>query len=201
MARKGLYDGFLKPLSDKLLALFLLFLLWPLMLLVAMLQFFLYGPGNIIFIQSRPGLGAKPFRIFKFQTFKLAGPDKKPAISPLGKWLRNYSLDELPQLFNVLNGSMSLVGPRPLLTSYLPLYSIRQAQRHLVKPGITGLAQVSGRNAISWSRKFAADIYYTKNRSFALDVYIIVRTVLKLFKTSEVQHSENETMPVFTGNN
>lgn len=137
--------------------------------------------GNPFFIQSRPGLNGRIFRIVKFRTMFMA--DR--ALSPLGKWLRSSSLDEIPQFWNVLKGEMSIVGPRPLLMEYLPLYTESQHLRHSVKPGITGLAQVNGGNNLSWEEKFAYDLHYVQHRSLALDMHIIATTFLKLLHFTE----------------
>lgn len=149
--------------------------------------------GNPFFIQSRPGLNGRIFRIIKFRTM----PSADKAISPLGKWLRRTSLDEIPQFWNVLKGEMSIVGPRPLLTEYLPLYTESQHQRHSVRPGITGLAQVNGGSNLSWDKKFAYDLHYVRHRSFALDMRIIATTFLKMLHFTE---NSGEEATRFSGN-
>jgi lipopolysaccharide/colanic/teichoic acid biosynthesis glycosyltransferase len=199
-----LYVKVVKPLADWLAALFLLLALLPIMALIALILWIKYGKSGIFFIQIRPGLHGQPFRMLKFKSMHpataVAGSGETIyTISPIGNLLRKTSLDELPQLINVLAGQMSLVGPRPLLTEYLPLYSVRQAQRHNVKPGITGLAQIIGRNSIPWSRKLAADVYYAKNLGFILDMRILLGTIIQVFKSRQNNFSSTETMPFFTG--
>ena len=162
--------------------------------------------GQPFFFQKRPGKKERIFSIIKFKSMN----DKKDntgnllpyekRITKLGAFIRKYSLDEIPQLLNVIKGDMSLVGPRPLLIEYLPLYTTSQKQRHVVKPGITGWAQVNGRNAISWEQKFLLDVYYVKNQSFALDFKIIMLTLKRVIKKEGVNNSENLNMPLFTGN-
>ena len=159
----------------------------------------------VLFTQVRPGLHGKPFRMVKFRTMTdERGPDGAllpdvQRLAPFGRFLRASSLDELPELWNVLRGDMSLVGPRPLLMEYLPLYTIEQARRHEVRPGITGWAQVNGRNAISGVDKFALDVWYVTNRSFWLDVQILWRTVRKVRVRDGISAEGEVTMPKFTG--
>ena len=158
----------------------------------------------VLFRQTRPGKDGKPFQMIKFRSMKdAAGPDGAPLpdserLTPLGRKLRASSADELPELWNVLKGDMSLVGPRPLLMEYLPLYSPWQARRHEVRPGVTGWAQVNGRNALSWDEKFALDIWYVDNRSLWLDLRIIWMTVKKVLKRDGISAGE-ATMPRFKG--
>ncbi len=159
----------------------------------------------VFFTQLRPGLGGKPFKMLKFRTMTdacdVSGvllPDEA-RLTPFGKWLRSTSLDELPELLNVLRGDMSLVGPRPLLVEYLPLYSAVQARRHEVRPGITGWAQVNGRNAISWEEKFKLDVWYVDNQSLWLDIKILWLTVKKVLAREGVSAHGEATMPKFTG--
>ncbi|GAA4018262.1 sugar transferase [Deinococcus rubellus] len=173
------------------------------MTLTLLVRFKLGSP--IFFSQQRPGLRGKPFTMYKFRTMRDATdtqgqplPDSE-RLTPLGRFLRSSSLDELPELFNVLRGDMSLVGPRPLLMEYLPRYTPQQARRHEVRPGITGWAQVNGRNAISWEEKFNLDVWYVDNRSFALDLKILWLTVLKVFKREGINAVGEATMPVFSG--
>ncbi len=162
------------------------------------------GPP-VFFRQARPGRGGRPFEILKFRTMLDAlGADGQPLpddqrLTSLGRFLRATSLDELPQLINVLKGELSLVGPRPLLTRYLPRYSSRQKRRHDVLPGITGWAQVNGRNAISWDEKFELDVWYVENWSLLLDAQILARTVLKVLKREGVSREGHATMPEFMG--
>lgn len=158
-----------------------------------------------LFRQVRPGLHGKPFEMIKFRSMKDAVDDNgRPLpdadrLTGFGKTLRSTSLDELPGLWNVLKGDMSLVGPRPLLMEYLPLYSPQQARRHEVRPGITGWAQVNGRNAISWEEKFAHDLWYVDNRSFLLDAKVLMLTVRKVFLRDGISAANDATMPAFTG--
>jgi len=160
----------------------------------------------ILFRQVRPGKDEKPFEMIKFRTMRDAiDKDGSPLpdserIAPFGNFLRNSSLDELPELWNVLKGDMSLVGPRPLLMEYLPLYSKEQARRHNVRPGITGWAQVNGRNAISWEEKFKYDVWYVENQSFWLDMKIIWMTIKKVIAREGISADGEATMPKFTGN-
>jgi lipopolysaccharide/colanic/teichoic acid biosynthesis glycosyltransferase len=159
----------------------------------------------VFFGQMRPGLGGKPFRLWKFRTMTDARDAQGRPLSDeqrltrFGKFLRATSLDELPELWNVLKGDMSLVGPRPLLMEYLPLYTPEQARRHEVRPGITGWAQVNGRNAISWEEKFALDIWYVDHRSIALDMAILLRTFSQVLRQSGIRADGHATMPKFTG--
>jgi lipopolysaccharide/colanic/teichoic acid biosynthesis glycosyltransferase len=159
----------------------------------------------VLFTQVRPGLHGKPFRMVKFRTMRdERGPDgallpDAQRLTPFGRFLRASSLDELPELWNVLKGDMSLVGPRPLLTEYLPLYTPEQARRHEVRPGITGWAQVNGRNAISWADKFALDVWYVDHRSMWLDVQILWRTVRKVMVRDGISAAGEATMSKFTG--
>jgi lipopolysaccharide/colanic/teichoic acid biosynthesis glycosyltransferase len=161
----------------------------------------------VLFRQVRPGLHGRPFEMLKFRTMRDAfDADGKPLpdkdrITPFGQFLRSTSLDELPELFNVLKGDMSLVGPRPLLMDYLPLYSDFQKRRHEVRPGITGWAQINGRNAISWQKKFELDVWYVDNRSFWLDIKILLLTFLKVVKRTDINQSGNVTVEPFNGNN
>ena len=180
-----------KRCFDLALSLPLLMLLSPLMLLVAALVCWSFG-GPIFFAQQRPGLNERPFAMLKFRTmvdaFDSRGnplPDDQ-RLTRFGRLLRRTSLDELPELFNVLRGDMSIVGPRPLLMSYLPLYSAEQTRRHQVRPGMTGLAQVNGRNALSWEERFKYDIQYVENYSLALDLKIVARTLVTVFSGSGI---------------
>ena len=159
----------------------------------------------VLFRQIRPGLDGRPFEMVKYRTMRdAAGADGKPLpdgerLTSLGRFLRSTSLDELPELWNVLKGDMSLVGPRPLLMEYLPRYSAEQARRHEVRPGLTGLAQVSGRNALSWDEKFALDVWYVDNRSLLLDLRIVLLTLLKVVRKDGISAAGEATMPVFQG--
>lgn len=185
-------------------SLFGLIFLSPVLLLVACLIWRQMGMP-ILFQQTRPGLHGKPFPMVKFRTMRNAVdaqgnllPDAQ-RLTPLGRFLRSSSLDELPELWNVLKGEMSLVGPRPLLMEYLPLYSDEQARRHEVRPGITGWAQVNGRNAISWEEKFALDVWYVDNRSMWLDLRILWLTALKVVRRDGISAAGEATMPRFMG--
>ncbi|HEU4819216.1 sugar transferase [Janthinobacterium sp.] len=194
----------LKRSFDFITALVALIVISPLVVLLALLvRLFLGAP--ILFSQIRPGLHGQAFTVYKFRTMT----DEKEAsgallpddvrLTPFGLFLRRSSLDELPQLFNVLKGDVSLVGPRPLLMEYLPLYTPEQAKRHLVRPGITGWAQVNGRNAISWERKFELDVWYVDNQSFLLDMKILFLTVKKVLIKEGISAQGMETMPRFEG--
>jgi lipopolysaccharide/colanic/teichoic acid biosynthesis glycosyltransferase len=194
----------MKRLFDLLAsAIGLLILAVPLAVLAWLIRRKLGSP--VLFTQVRPGLHGKPFRMVKFRTMKdELGPDgallpDAQRLTPFGRFLRASSLDELPELWNVLKGDMSLVGPRPLLMEYLPLYSPEQARRHEVRPGITGWAQVNGRNAISWADKFALDVWYVDHRSMWLDVQILWRTVRKVLVRDGISAAGEATMSKFTG--
>jgi lipopolysaccharide/colanic/teichoic acid biosynthesis glycosyltransferase len=199
-----IYRQIVKPVADFLVALFGLVLSLPLWLPI-MLALAIANRGAIFFVQQRPGKNEKPFYIIKFKTMNDARdasgnllPDHL-RLTAVGRFVRKTSLDELPQLINVLKGDISLVGPRPLLMKYLPLYNATQRRRHEVKPGITGWAQVNGRNAISWPQKFALDIYYIDNMSFWLDCKILWLTVLKVFKSEGINQPGQATMEEFRG--
>ncbi len=196
----------LKRLFDVGLSIVILTLLAPVLLMLALLVFFKMG-RPVFFKQERPGLGGKPFYLYKFRTMRQAeaGEDELSTdgqrLSPLGVRLRKYSLDELPQVFNVLKGELSFVGPRPLLMQYLKRYTPEQARRHAVKPGITGWAQVNGRNAISWEEKFTLDVWYVDNHSFWLDLKILWLTLLKVVKSEGVSGEGTATMSEFLDTN
>ena len=153
----------------------------------------------VLFRQERAGKDGKPFKIAKFRTMREGDGSDAERLTKTGRFMRTTSLDELPQLFQVLSGKMALVGPRPLPVRYLPRYSVQQRRRHEVRPGITGWAQVNGRNAISWSQKFAYDVWYVDHQSLALDIKILFLTVARVFRRSGVNSSAEETMPEFTG--
>ena len=198
------YKCFGKRLTDLGIALTALALLWPVLLCLALLVWLKLGVPAF-FRQTRPGLHGRPFQLIKFRTMRDAFdaqgnslPDAE-RLTRFGRWLRATSLDELPELWNVLKGEMSLVGPRPLLMEYLPLYSAEQARRHEVKPGITGWAQVNGRNALSWEGKFELDLWYVDHRSFWLDVQIIALTIKKVLLREGISAQGEATMPRFTG--
>jgi undecaprenyl phosphate N,N'-diacetylbacillosamine 1-phosphate transferase len=192
----------LKRIFDFVIALFLLILTSPFVLLCALAICTLDG-FPVFFTQLRPGYNEKIFKIYKFRTMKKQTDHTELSdsqrMTPLGAFIRKASFDELPQLLNVLKGDLSLVGPRPLLVEYLPLYNDRQKKRHSVQPGITGWAQINGRNAISWEQKFEYDIWYVENWSLLLDIKIIFITFLKIFKASGVNASNDVTMEKFKG--
>ncbi|MBO0992537.1 sugar transferase [Bacillus sp. SD088] len=194
----------MKRLIDFICALLLFLFFLPLMLLIG-LAIKLTEGGSIFFIQIRPGLNGEPFCLYKFRTMAdkrdeqgslLADEDR---LTRFGLLLRQFSLDELPQLWNVLKGELSLVGPRPLLMEYLPLYTKEQAQRHLVRPGMTGWAQINGRNAISWEEKFKLDVWYVQNQSFLLDIKILMLTLKKVIQSEGVRQPGNVTVETFKG--
>jgi lipopolysaccharide/colanic/teichoic acid biosynthesis glycosyltransferase len=194
----------MKRLFDLLVAGVALLALWPLLLLVALAVRVRLG-SPVFFRQVRPGLHGRPFEIIKFRTMRHAtSPDGTPLpdcdrLTPFGRFLRATSLDELPELLNVLRGEMSLVGPRPLLMAYLGRYTPRQARRHEVRPGITGWAQVNGRNAISWDEKFEYDVWYVDNQSMALDLKILWLTLGSVFRADDVCQPGHATMEEFMG--
>ena len=194
----------LKRILDLGAAVALLLLAAPVMLVVAALIRWRMG-RPVLFRQVRPGLGGRPFTLWKFRTMRDAtGPDGRTLpdadrLTPLGRRLRRLSLDELPQLVNVLRGELSLVGPRPLLVQYLDRYTPEQARRHEVKPGITGWAQVHGRNALSWEEKFALDVWYVDHWSVGLDLRILLSTLARVVRGEGISHAGEATMPEFTG--
>jgi len=198
------------PNIKKIFDLFLILLSFPLILPIYLLLILLVSTQlnfPILFKQSRPGLNGKIFNIYKFRTMTNEH-DKDGILLPaklrytkFGKFLRSTSLDELPSLWNVLKGEMSLVGPRPLLVEYLSLYSSKQARRHEVKPGITGWAQVNGRNTISWEEKFDLDLWYVDNQSTLLDIKILYMTIIKVITRSGINQDRQATMEKFKGNN
>ena len=194
----------IKRLFDFCAALLALVLLSPILIWVALKVRSRLG-SPVIFRQRRPGLNGEPFDMIKFRTMLEAYDEHgKPLpneqrMTPFGKWLRATSLDELPELWNVVKGSMSLVGPRPLRMEYLPLYNAHQARRHEVRPGITGWAQINGRNSLSWEQKFDLDVWYVDNQSFLLDLKILFLTVKKVVVKEGINASEEVTMKPFTG--
>lgn len=201
-----MYRAFFKRFFDVAGALFLIILTSPIMLITYIIIRKNISK-NTIFTQSRPGKGGQIFKIYKFKTMseeidsngKLLPDDMR--LNECGKKIRSLSLDELPQLFNVLKGDMSFIGPRPLLVEYLNIYNDEQKLRHNVRPGITGLAQVNGRNAISWSKKFEYDVYYAKNLSFILDVKIALLTIKKVIKKDGISKDGMATTEKFNGSN
>ena len=202
-----MYRYFLKPLLDFLLVSFVLLLIWPIFLLITLWLHFANRGAGAFFFQERPGKDGKIFRVIKFKTMT----DERDAdgnllpdaerLTKVGRFVRSTSIDELPQLINVLKGDMALIGPRPLLPQYLPLYSKEQVRRHEVRPGITGWAQVNGRNAISWTKKFELDVWYVDHCSFLLDAKIFFLTIKKVFVREGISQEGQATMEVFNGNN
>lgn len=176
----------------------------PVMAVLALLLYLMHG-SPVLLRQLRPGIHQKPFELIKFRTMRQptgvagAGQTDAERLTAFGRWLRSTSLDELPELINVLRGDMSLVGPRPLLMEYLPLYSPRQARRHEVKPGLTGWAQVNGRNALSWENRLELDVWYVENRSMLLDLRILIQTVFVVLTRSGISAPGEATMPRFSG--
>jgi len=193
-----------KRISDFVFALILIVLLSPIMVLAA-IAIKIESKGPVLFKQKRPGKDAKIFTIYKFRTMKVeTEKDGKPLsdmerITKVGAFLRKMSIDELPQLFNILRGEMSFIGPRPLLVQYLEYYSPEQMRRHEVTPGISGWAQVNGRNAISWEEKFELDVWYVDNQSFFLDLKILWLTIYNVLSRRGINNSQDDTMPVFIG--
>jgi undecaprenyl phosphate N,N'-diacetylbacillosamine 1-phosphate transferase len=199
-----LYPRIIKPFFDRLFAFLILLVASPI-LIVIILLLTLFNKGSVWFIQPRPGYREKIFRVIKFKTMTDARdaqgellPDHQ-RLTGIGKFVRKTSLDELPQLINVLKGDMSFVGPRPLLVDYLPLYNIHQKRRHEVKPGITGWAQVNGRNTVEWPRRFDYDVWYVEHQSFTLDLKILFLTVIKVFKAEGISSGTTATMEKFSG--
>ena len=200
-----MYFKAIKPIFDVVFALVLLVFLSPFFILVSILIFFTMG-RPLFFTQERPGYKEKIFTIYKFRTMSnerdISGIllSDQLRLGKVGKFIRSTSLDELPQLFNIIKCDMSFVGPRPLLREYLPLYNMEQKKRHDVKPGITGWAQVNGRNAISWEDKFAFDVWYVEHLSFMLDMKIIWMTLWKVLHKSDITSQTTVTMEKFKGN-
>lgn len=200
-----MYKDVIKPFLDVSCSLVMLVILSPLFLLI-MLLLYIFNQKNVFFFQERPGKNERVFRIIKFKTMTdqrdSSGqllPDAQ-RLTNMGRFIRKTSLDELPQLINVLKGDMSFIGPRPLLVSYLPLYNQEQKKRHLIKPGITGWAQVNGRNALDWPEKFVLDVYYVNHISFALDMKILMMTVKKVIKSEGINSAGQATTESFKGN-
>lgn len=192
---------------DFLIVFCVLVTIWPILLLLIIWLHFANKGAGVFFTQERPGKNSKIFKVIKFKTMTDecdANGDLLPdeqRLTKVGKFIRSTSVDELPQLINVLRGDMALIGPRPLLPQYLPLYNKEQARRHEVRPGITGWAQVNGRNAISWTKKFELDVWYVDHCSFILDLRIIVLTIKKVFVREGISSETSATMEYFTGNN
>lgn len=200
-----MYHYFIKSIIDFTLSLIGLLIISPIFLLIWLLLTITNKGGGAFFTQTRPGKNEKIFRVIKFKTMndrndKVGNllPDSE-RLTSLGRFIRKTSLDELPQLINVMKGDMSLIGPRPLLIQYLPLYNEKQKRRHEVKPGITGWAQVNGRNAITWEQKFEYDVWYVDNISFALDFKILLMTIKKVFKSEGINQTGQATAEAFKG--
>lgn len=202
-----MFYKFFKRWIDFLVVFSLLALIWPILLIITCWLHFANKGASAFFFQKRPGRNGRIFEVIKFKTMT----DERDAegnllpdelrLTKIGKFIRSTSIDELPQLINVLKGDMALIGPRPLLVQYLPLYSQEQSRRHEVRPGITGCAQVNGRNAISWTRKFELDVWYVDHCSFLLDLKIIALTLKKVFVREGISSDTSATMEPFTGNN
>lgn len=194
----------MKRSFDLLISAILLVLLGPVLIIVALAICAVMG-WPILFFQTRPGLNGRPFEIIKFRTMMKIFDENdnflsdEKRLTALGRFLRSTSMDEIPELWNVIKGDMSLVGPRPLLMEYLPLYSKEQYRRHEVRPGMTGWAQINGRNAISWEEKFRLDVWYVDNQSFWLDLGVLFRTLKKVFLREGISAEGEATMPRFTG--
>jgi hypothetical protein len=202
-----MYKNFFKRLIDFCLVFTVLVFIWPVLLLVMVWLYLANKGAGALFTQERPGKDGKIFKVIKFKTMTderdVDGnllPDTE-RLTKVGRFVRSTSIDELPQLINVLKGDMALIGPRPLLVQYLPLYSQDQVRRHDIRPGITGWAQVNGRNAISWTKKFELDVWYVDHCSFLLDVKILFITLKKVFVREGISSETSVTMEVFTGNN
>ena len=202
-----MYERYIKRIIDFIIVFCVLLVIWPFLLVIIVLLLLFNEGAGAFFFQERPGKGGKIFRVIKFKTMTdecdadgqlLPDADR---LTKVGRFVRSISIDELPQLINVLKGDMALIGPRPLLPQYLPLYSKEQARRHEVRPGITGWAQVNGRNAISWTKKFELDVWYVDHISFFLDLKIIFLTMRKVFMRDGINSENDATMEVFNGNN
>jgi len=200
-----MYRKYIKRILDLVFAVILLILLSPIMLLAAIAIKIEDPKGPVLFKQRRPGKDAKIFTVYKFRTMRVETErDGRPLsdmerITKVGAFLRKISIDELPQLFNIIRGEMSFIGPRPLLVEYLDYYTPEQMRRHEVMPGISGWAQVNGRNAISWEEKFKYDVWYVDNMSFLLDLKIVFLTIYNILKREGINNSKWDTMPLFTG--
>lgn len=202
--KMNMYKKYIKPFFDFIFAFLVILTISPLVFFVSLLLLF-SNHGAVLFLQKRPGINGKIFTIIKFKTMN----DKKDVLGNLlpdserltliGKFIRTTSLDEVPQLINVLKGEMSIIGPRPLLTEYLCLYSDFQKKRHDVKPGITGWAQINGRNTVDWETKFKFDVWYVENQSFILDLNILCKTIFKVFRRVGINEKNSATMEKFYG--
>lgn len=206
-----MYRNFFKRVLDFTIVLCVLLIIWPFLLIITILLLIFNEGAGAFFLQERPGYKGKPFRIIKFKTMnEKKGPDGKllpdiQRITKFGGFVRNTSIDELPQLFNVLKGDMSIIGPRPLLMQYLPLYSKEQARRHDVRPGITGWAQCHGRNNLTWTEKFKLDVWYVDHVSFNTDLSVVWTTAMKVLRRADIENDTIEqkkyTTPLFDGTN
>ena len=202
-----MYRSFLKRLIDFSLVFCALVICFPILFIITLWLHFANKGAGVFFLQNRPGRDGKIFKVIKFKTMTDECDSKgnllpdEQRLTKVGKFVRSTSIDELPQLINVLKGDMALIGPRPLLPQYLPLYSKEQARRHEVRPGITGWAQVNGRNAISWTKKFELDVWYVDHCSFLLDLKIFLLTIRKVFVREGISSDTSVTMEPFTGNN
>ena len=202
-----MYRRYFKRWLDFIIVLCVLLVIWPLLLIIALWLHFANKGAGAFFVQERPGLNAKIYKVIKFKTMT-DERDEKGVLLPdaqrltkIGKIVRALSIDELPQLINVLKGDMALIGPRPLLPKYLPLYSKEQFRRHEVRPGITGWAQVNGRNNISWQKKFEYDVWYVDHLSFGLDLKIVFKTIKSVIMRENITQEGQATTTAFTGNN
>ena len=202
-----MYKHFFKRLFDFLIVLTALSIIWPFLLIITIWLHFANKGAGAFFFQERPGKDGKIFKVIKYKTMTDERdadgnllPDEQ-RLTKVGKFVRSTSIDELPQLINVLKGDMALIGPRPLLVQYLPLYSKEQARRHEVRPGITGWAQCHGRNAISWTKKFELDVWYVDHLSFMTDVKVILITIKKVLMRADISQEGQATMEFFDGNN
>lgn len=202
-----MYQYFFKRCFDIVLSLLALICISPILIVFSILLYFANNGAGVFFCQPRPGYKGKIFKVIKFKTMNdNKGPDGKllpdaQRITRIGKFVRNSSIDELPQFFNVLKGDMSLIGPRPLLVKYLPLYSEEQARRHNVRPGISGWAQCHGRNSLSWTEKFKYDVWYVDNISFKTDSQIVWLTIKSVLLREGISHEGSATMEDFNGSN
>lgn len=203
-----MYKHFFKRLIDFILVLCVLLVIWPILLIITVWLHFANKGAGAFFFQERPGKNGKIFKVIKFKSMTDERDENgnllpnELRITKVGAFIRKTSIDELPQLFNVLKGDMALIGPRPLRVDYLPLYSKEQARRHEVRPGITGWAQVNGRNTISWTKKFEYDVWYVDHLSFVLDMKIIFMTVRKVLKRADINSSEDKIgIEKFNGSN
>lgn len=202
-----MYKHFFKRFLDFTIVFIALLIIWPILLIITIWLHFANKGAGAFFTQERPGKNGKIFKVIKYKTMtderdengKLL-PDAQ-RLTKVGRFVRSTSIDELPQLFNVLKGDMSLIGPRPLLVQYLPLYSAEQARRHEVRPGITGWAQCNGRNAISWTEKFKLDVWYVDNVSLWVDIKVLFITIMKVVKRADISSATSATMEAFNGNN